>query len=46
MRRVWESLLKLHYSGDADAIGMINHLSMNSTIGGSAAASSAPMPET
>jgi hypothetical protein len=27
MRRVWESLLKLHYSGDADAIGMINHLS-------------------
>jgi hypothetical protein len=27
MRRMWEPLLKLHYSGDAAAIGMIDHLS-------------------
>ena len=27
MRRTWESLMKVHYAGDADAIGMIDHLS-------------------
>jgi len=27
MRRTWESLLKLFYAGDADANGMIDHLS-------------------
>ncbi len=27
MRRTWESLMKVHYADDADAIGMINHLS-------------------
>jgi hypothetical protein len=27
MRRTWESLIKLYYSGDVDATGMINHVS-------------------
>jgi hypothetical protein len=27
MRRTWESLIKVFYAGDADAIGMIDHLS-------------------
>jgi hypothetical protein len=27
MRRIWESISKMHYTGDADAIGMIDHLS-------------------
>jgi hypothetical protein len=27
MRRTWESLMKVHYTGDAEAIGMIDHIS-------------------
>lgn len=27
MRRTWESLMKVHYTGDAGAIGMIDHIS-------------------
>ena len=27
MRRTWESLMKVHYTGDAGAIGMIDHTS-------------------
>jgi hypothetical protein len=27
MRRTWESLMKVHFTGDADAIGMIDHIS-------------------
>jgi hypothetical protein len=27
MRRTWEALMKEYYRGDADAVGMINHLS-------------------
>lgn len=27
MRRTWESLMKVYYAGDADAIGMIDHIS-------------------
>ena len=27
MRRTWELLMKVHYTGDAAAIGMIDHIS-------------------